>query len=136
MRYRCADKITLVGSVSGVDPPLDSLPAIRLCIFSYRQSTAGITVTAPISEKMTVITERSPKLEMSGKSESISAENPLAVTSPETVTEVPIFLTALMIAAEPMSPPFTSSMYRSMMRIVYCAAMPIVIDPRQALIGL
>ena len=67
-----------------------------------------------------------------GKDDSMSAEKPAAVTSPDTVTAVPTFRTARCIAAILSWDSWYSSRYRSMMRIVYSDPIPIVIEPRTA----
>ncbi len=100
-----------------------------------RESTAGIMKIAPISENPTAIRVVVPKLLMMGKLARQSAENPKNVASPETVMAVPILFTLSWIAAIWSCRRSSSSLYRSITRIVYSAATPMVMEPRVAVSG-
>ena len=100
-----------------------------------RERTAGMMKIAPISENATAIRVVVPKLAMTGNVARQSAEKPKNVASPETVMAVPIFWTLSWMAAMGSCVRSSSSAYRSMTRIVYSAATPMVIDPSVAVSG-
>ena len=57
------------------------------------ERTAGMMIIAPSRENTTAITVMIPKFEIMGNDDRSKAENPNAVTRPDTVTEAPIFCT-------------------------------------------
>ena len=100
------------------------------------ESTAGIMKIAPISENPMAIRVERPKLLRMGNVARQSAENPKNVARPETVIAVPIFWTLSWIARIGSCSRSSSSAYRSITRMVYSAATPMVMDPSVAVSGL